>query len=57
MKNGLTRSELSKKANCPFYVIDYLRNKNVLRIVKKGERGIPTLYHIDSIKTIKKHLR
>jgi len=54
---GLTRRELAKKANCPFYLIDYLRNLGRLPVLKptKGP-GDPTIFDISALDIVRKYV-
>lgn len=57
MNNGLTRKELAKAAGVPFYTIKYLRELGRLKIIKDStQRGVPVVYHPDSIKIIQRYL-
>ena len=56
-KNSYTRKELINKTGAKFYVIDYLRNIGKLPLIVRSHRkGIPTLYHPDSIKIVQEHI-
>ena len=56
-KPTLTRKELIYKTGAKYYQIDYLRNIGKLPIVARSlKRGIPTLYHPDSIKIVQEHI-
>jgi len=55
--NGYTRSELAKLTNCPYYIIDYLRNSGRLKYIRKPKgKGTTAIYHQDSIKIIIEHV-
>ena len=57
MNNGLTRKELAKATGVPFYTIKYLRELGRLKIIKdSNQRGVPVIYHPDSIKIIQRHI-
>ena len=56
-KNSYTRKELTHKTGAKYYQIDYLRNIGKLPVVARSlKRGIPTLYHPDSIKIVREHI-
>ena len=56
-KTSYTRKELTHKTGAKFYIIDYLRNIGKLPVVARSlKRGIPTLYHPDSIKIVQEHI-
>lgn len=54
---GITKKQLRKITGARPYIISYLSECGRLPIVKEsGGKGIPTMYHPDSIKVIKDHL-
>jgi len=56
-KTGLTRKELVTECKCPYYIIDYLRNLNKLRLINAPcGKGTEIKYHVDSIDLINRHL-
>ncbi|MBC8554749.1 MAG: hypothetical protein H8D23_34490 [Candidatus Brocadiales bacterium] len=56
-KNGYTRSQLAKLTNCPYFIIDYLRNTNQLKFIKRPSgKGSTAIYHPDSVRIIEEHL-
>lgn len=58
ISNGLTRGELVDKTEAPPYKIDYLRSLRRLPLIRPSSGpGIPNLYHPDSIKIVKEHLK
>ena len=56
-KNSYTRKELTHKTGAKYYQIDYLRNIDKLPVVARSpKRGVPILYHPDSIKIVREHI-
>jgi len=56
-KKGYTRGELSRICDCPYFVIDYLRNTNQLKFIKgPGGKGSTAIYHPDAIQIVRNHL-
>ena len=55
--DALTRKEIIEKTKCPPYTFDYLNQCGRLPVVARSlRRGIPSMYHYDSITIIIKHL-
>ena len=55
--DALTRKEIIGKTNCPPYTFDYLNQCGRLPVVAISlKRGIPTMYHCDSIKVVRDHI-
>ena len=53
----LTRKQIVHKTGCPHYTVDYLRQCGRLPIIAESlKRGVPTLFHPDSIKIVLDHL-
>ena len=53
----ITRKEIVHKTGCPYYTVDYLRQCGRLPIIAESlKRGVPTLFHPDSIKIVQDHL-
>jgi hypothetical protein len=56
-QNTLTRKQIVHKTGCPHYTVDYLRQCGRLPIIAESlKRGVPTLFHPDSIKIVQDHL-
>ena len=56
-QDTLTRKQIVHKTGCPHYTVDYLRQCGRLPIIAESlKRGVPTLYHPDSIKIVQDHL-
>ena len=56
-KNSYTRKELIHKTGAKYYVINYLRNIGKLPLIARSNRkGVPILYHPDSIKIVREHI-
>jgi len=57
MDTPLTRGDLCQATGAKFFLIDYLRSLGRLPVIRKSEgRGVPTLFHPDSIKIVRKYL-
>ena len=57
MNEALTRKDLVNQTGAKYYVIDYLRNCGKLPVIAQSLRkGIPTLFHVDSLKVVRDHL-
>jgi len=55
-QNTLTRKQIVHKTGCPHYTVDYLRQCGRLPIIAESlKRGVPTLFHPDSIKIVQDH--
>ena len=53
----ITRKEIVNQTGAKYYVIDYLRNIGKLPVIAESQkRGVPTLFHPDSIKIVQDHL-
>ena len=53
----ITRKEIVKQTGCPYYIVDYLRQCGRLPIIAESlKRGVPTLFHPDSIKIVQEHI-
>lgn len=54
---GLTRGQLAKAADCPFYVIDYLKSLSRLPLMtpQRGS-GHFILYHPTCVQIVQDHL-
>ena len=56
-QDTLTRKQIVHKTGCPHYTVDYLRQCGRLPIIAESlKRGVPTLFHPDSIKIVQDHL-
>ena len=56
-QNTLTRKQIVHKTGCPHYTVDYLRQCGRLPIIAESlKRGVPTLFHPDSIKIVQDHI-
>ena len=56
-QNTLTRKQIVHKTGCPHYTVDYLRQCGRLPIIAESlKRGVPTLFHPDSIKIVQEHI-
>ena len=55
--DALTRREIIEKTKCPPYTFDYLNQCGRLPVVARSlRRGLPSMYHYDSITIIQDHL-
>ncbi len=55
--DGLTRQQLCKITNAPYYTIDYLRSLDRLPLLlDTKETGSPTIFHLDSIDVVNSHI-
>ena len=53
----ITRKEIVNQTGCPYYIVDYLRQCGRLPIIAESlKRGVPTLFHPDSIKIVQEHI-
>ena len=53
----ITRKIIVHITGCPHYTVDYLRMCGRLPIIAESlKRGVPTLYHPDSIKIVQEHI-
>ena len=53
----ITRKEIVNQTGCPYYTVDYLRQCGRLPIIAESlKRGVPTLFHPDSIKIVQEHI-
>ena len=56
-QDTLTRKQIVHKTGCPHYTVDYLRQCGRLPIIAESlKRGVPTLFHPDSIKIVQEHI-
>ena len=54
---AITRKEIVNQTGCPYYIVDYLRQCGRLPIIAESlKRGVPTLFHPDSIKIVQEHI-
>ena len=57
-ETSLTRKQLLKATEAPTYLISYLKDCGRLPIILESRgRGFPILYHPDSVKVIRDHMR